>query len=93
MAIFLFTCQPTKRSNFSRSGVNVRAHLLRNNFSRKFSSIRSVPKSSDSSNSKADNLFFSLSFKLIKPCTCRILDEFNHSNFRDSACLLSPDTD
>ena len=46
-----------------------------------------------SSNSKADNLFFSFSFKLIKPCTCRILNEFNHSNFRDSAYLLSPDTD
>ena len=27
--LFLFTCQPTKSSNFSRSGVNVRAHLLR----------------------------------------------------------------
>ena len=27
--LFLFTCQPTKSSNFSRPGVNVRAHLLR----------------------------------------------------------------
>ena len=40
---FLFTCQPTKSSNFSRSGVNVRAHLLRKNYSRNFSSIRSAP--------------------------------------------------
>ena len=41
--LFLFTCQPTKSSNFSRSGVNVRAHLLRKNYSRNFSSIRSAP--------------------------------------------------
>ena len=41
--LFLFTCQPTKSSNFSRSGVNVRAHLLRKNYSRNFSSIRSTP--------------------------------------------------
>ena len=43
--LFLFTCQPTKSSNFSRSGVNVRAHLLRKNYSRNFSSIRSAPES------------------------------------------------
>ena len=43
--LFLFTCQPTKSSNFSRSGVNVRAHLLRKNYSRNFSSIRSAPYS------------------------------------------------
>ena len=43
--LFLFTCQPTKSSNFSRSGVNVRAHLLRKNYSRNFSSIRSAPVS------------------------------------------------
>ena len=43
--LFLFTCQPTKSSNFSRSGVNVRAHLLRKNYSRNFSSIRSTPLS------------------------------------------------
>ena len=42
--LFLFTCQPTKSSNFSRSGVNVRAHLLRKNYSRNFSSIRSAPR-------------------------------------------------
>ena len=42
--LFLFTCQPTKSYNFSRSGVNVRAHLLRKNYSRNFSSIRSTPK-------------------------------------------------
>ena len=42
---FLFTCQPTKSSNFSRLGVNVRAHLLRKNYSRNFSSIRSAPLS------------------------------------------------
>ena len=41
--LFLFTCQPTKSSNFSRPGVNVRAHLLRKNYSRTFSSIRSAP--------------------------------------------------
>ena len=41
--LFLFTCQPTKSSNFSRSGVNVRAHLLRKNYSGNFSSIRSTP--------------------------------------------------
>ena len=40
---FLFTCQPTKGCNCSRSGVNVRAQLLRNNFSRNFSSIRGGP--------------------------------------------------
>ena len=32
--LLLFTCQPTKSSNFSRLGVNVRAHLLRKNYSR-----------------------------------------------------------
>ena len=36
--LFLFTCQPTKSSNFSRSGVNLRAHLLRKNYSRNFRS-------------------------------------------------------
>ena len=41
---FLFTCQPTKSSNFSRSDVNVRAHILRKNYSRNFSSIRSTPE-------------------------------------------------
>ena len=41
--LFLFTCRPTKSSNVSRSGVNVRAHLLRKNYSRNFSSIRSTP--------------------------------------------------
>ena len=39
--LFLFTCQQTKSSNFSRSGVNVHAHLLRKNYSRNFSSIHS----------------------------------------------------
>ena len=43
--LFLFTCQPTKSSNFSRSGVNVRPHLLRENYSRNFSSIRNAPVS------------------------------------------------
>ena len=43
--LFLFTCQSTKSSNFSRSGVNVRAHLLRKNYSRNLSSIRSAPLS------------------------------------------------
>ena len=42
---FLFTCQPTKNANFSRSDVNVCAHLLRKNCSRNFSSIRSGPVS------------------------------------------------
>ena len=42
--LFLFTCQPTQSSNFSRSGVNVRAHQLRKNYSRNFSSIRSSPR-------------------------------------------------
>ena len=41
--LFLFTCQPTLSSNFSRSGVNVRAHLLRKNYSKNFSSFRSAP--------------------------------------------------
>ena len=41
----LFTCQPTKSSNLSRSGVNVRAHQLHKNYSRNFSSIRSAPQS------------------------------------------------
>ena len=41
----MFTCQPNKSSNFSRSDVNVRAHLLRKNCSRNFSSIRSTPSS------------------------------------------------
>ena len=41
--LFLFTCQPTKSSNFSRSGVNVRAHLLRKSYSKNFSSIGSTP--------------------------------------------------
>ena len=41
--LFLFTCQPTKGCNCSRSGVNVRAYLLRNNFSRTFGSIQSWP--------------------------------------------------
>ena len=44
---FLFTCQPTKGCNCSGSGVNVCSHLLRNNFSRNFSSIRSGPKLCD----------------------------------------------
>ena len=44
--LFLFTCQPTKSTNLSRSGVNVRAHLLRKNYSRNLSSIRSAPLSS-----------------------------------------------
>ena len=44
--LFLFTCQPTKSSNFSRSGVNIRAHLLRKNYSRNFSSIRNALRSS-----------------------------------------------
>ena len=43
--LFLFTCQPTKSSNFSRSGVNVRAHLLRKNYSRNFSANRKAPRS------------------------------------------------
>ena len=43
--LLLFTCQPTKISNLSHSGVNVRAHLLRKNYSRNFSSIRSAPLS------------------------------------------------
>ena len=45
MLLFLFSCQPTKGCNCSRSGVNVRAHLLRNKFSRDYSSIRSGPLS------------------------------------------------
>ena len=44
-AIFLFTCQPTKSSNCSRSGVTARAHPILKNFSRNFSSIRSGPGS------------------------------------------------
>ena len=40
---FLFTCQPTKSSKCILSGVNVRAHLLRENYSGKISSIRSGP--------------------------------------------------
>ena len=36
-------CQPTKGCNCSRSGVNMRVYLLRNNYSRNFSSIRSGP--------------------------------------------------
>ena len=43
--LFLFTGQPTKSSNLSRSDVNVCAHLLRKNYSRNFSSIRSAPLS------------------------------------------------
>ena len=42
----LFNWQQTKSSNCSRSGVNVRAHLLRNNYSRNFSLIRHGPLSS-----------------------------------------------
>ena len=42
--LILFICQPTKSSNFSRSGINVRAHLLRKNYSRNLSSIRSAPQ-------------------------------------------------
>ena len=46
-AITLFTGQPTTKATTNRSGVNVRtnvrAHLLRKNFSRNFSSIRSGP--------------------------------------------------
>ena len=42
--LFLFACLPTKRPNFSRLGVNVHAHLLRKNYSRNFSSIRSEPQ-------------------------------------------------
>ena len=39
-----FVYLPTNEScNCSRSGVNVRAHLLRQNFSRNYSSIRSGP--------------------------------------------------
>ena len=41
----MFTCQPTKSSNFSRSGINVRAHLLRKIYSKNFSSIQSAPMS------------------------------------------------
>ena len=41
--LFLFTCQSTKSSNFSRSGVNMCAHLLRKNYSRNFSSIQRAP--------------------------------------------------
>ena len=41
--LFLFTCQPTKNSNFSRLDVNVHTHLLRKNYSRNFSLIRSAP--------------------------------------------------
>ena len=43
--LFLLTCQPAKSSNFSRSGINVRAHLLHKNYSRNFSSIQSAPMS------------------------------------------------
>ena len=43
--LFLFTCQATKSSNLSRSGVNVRAHILRKNYSRNFNSIRRAPES------------------------------------------------
>ena len=38
--LILFTCQPTKGCNCSRSGVNVHVHLLRNNLSRNISSNR-----------------------------------------------------
>ena len=44
----LFTCQPTKSYSCSRSGVNVRAHLLRQNFSRNFRSIRYIVAVSES---------------------------------------------
>ena len=43
--LFLFTCQPTKSYKFSRLGVNMRVHLLRKNYCRNFSSIRSAPLS------------------------------------------------
>ena len=43
----LLTCQPTKvkvaTDLCSRSGVNVQAHLLRQNFSRNYSSVQSGP--------------------------------------------------
>ena len=48
----LFTCQPTKGCNCSRSDVNVCAYLLRNNFSGNFSSIRSGPMYASSKGSK-----------------------------------------
>ena len=60
--LFLFTCQPTKSSNFSRSGVNVRAHLLRKNYSRNFSSIRSAPLLSDD----IDNMSIVCQIKLLE---------------------------
>ena len=44
MAI-IFVYLPTKSANFNRSGANVRAHLLRKNYSRNFCSIRSAPNS------------------------------------------------
>ena len=49
---FLFTFQPTKGCNCSRSGVNVCAHLLRNNFSKNLSLIRSGPMHASSKGSK-----------------------------------------
>ena len=56
--LFLFTCQPTKSSNFSRSGVNVRAHLLCKNYSRNFSLIRNAPVLQNAFLSTFINLLF-----------------------------------
>ena len=79
--LFLFTCQPTHSSNFSRSDANVRAQLLSKNYSRDFSSIRSGPRSrkivsleNDQSSSysiRAQQIVFSINRKYSVP-TLRI---------------------
>ena len=70
----MFTCQPTKGCNCSRSGVNVRARLLRNNLSRNFSSIRSGPLFSQSMSLDTDT-FLSVTIKQSDVCVCRNMEE------------------
>ena len=76
--LFLFTWQPTKSSN----GVNVRAHLLRKNYSRNFSSIRSTPYSSLAELSMKNVLYLTTgkssaehSFVALKQETPKITDQ------------------
>ena len=76
--LFLFTCQPTKSFNFSSLGVNVRAHILRKNYSRNFSSV-------------VVRLNYSMSFQVSDRLVGYILNKSEHATHELFAIYMQND--
>ena len=78
--LFLLTCQQAKKSNCIRSGVNVRAHRLRKNYSRNFSLIRSRPSSPVNSSCSETSGHQNESLVLIASASSEGADEPAHTH-------------